>query len=754
MKKKYLIEDINLMKKMHFFLYQKYGDSINNYNKQKICDLIKSKSCNYLIKFQECTVYNDIEEYNKRFYHKWENKNKLIEFYEYYFNYLTFFCRPIFINFFFNNLLHYCYDVKADIFYQNNYKEEGDDNEEDNKNTKDKNEAKITNDKIGKINILVFDKETRNQINNSSNIISSIRKLNEEEQNMSYTQKLKINDDNYITLRNNKENWIEFMKEIKFNNNTNKKYKKKGKISEVLLMSHSSSMKHKISKNNLSHNITLLDNIKFNKGKIDSDKKQLKYIKLIKNNKKNTSIKMNNQMIKFNITKEKEQGSINSLKHKKIKKINFNLKNLNANIYNLLKHNLINYKSKISKNITNSKKNIKISKNRCSNINIDEKRKTVNNNKKKYKPKIIENKKNSLINTTDYFKNSLSISKNKSMKMKTINNNITNHASSLNKKQLIYIQKSNIKNLNKTIEKNIQFRRNSKKKCFNSIYFNSKPLNSNNNNLLQTYIKNCANLKKVVKSKSLLKNKIKTINHSIDQMKTFSVRLIKSFSKKKNYHDKLLKFINNYRSNYNTSSNISINEKFKKRNKQIISKRRLINKSNSNSIIKINRESINPKKNSNINKNEVKLNVNVNLHSIFININPSSNYHQNNNENLGNINKKIILNNNLYDSHNIDGKSMNIKKNKKNKILINNDYKNKTQSYKTRNKTKNKIKITKNEKIKGTNSFFYINTNLNNKYLKEDKNKILKRNNTIFKMNKYQISGNIFNKISLSINKK
>jgi len=62
----------------------------------------------------------------------------------------------------------------------------------------------IIKDKIEKMNFIVFDRETRNKIDNSSNIISSIDRVNDEEQNMSYTQKLKINDNNYITLTNNK----------------------------------------------------------------------------------------------------------------------------------------------------------------------------------------------------------------------------------------------------------------------------------------------------------------------------------------------------------------------------------------------------------------------------------------------------------------------------------------------------------------------------------------------------------------------
>ena len=99
------------------------------------------------------------------------------------------------------------------------------------------------------MNFIVFDRETRNKIDNSSNIISSIDRVNDEEQNMSYTQKLKINDNNYITLTNNKENLIEFINEIKFNKNNNKIKLKKEKENDNSLINHSSSINQKIAKN-------------------------------------------------------------------------------------------------------------------------------------------------------------------------------------------------------------------------------------------------------------------------------------------------------------------------------------------------------------------------------------------------------------------------------------------------------------------------------------------------------------------------
>lgn len=125
------------------------------------------------------------------------------------------------------------------------------------------------------MNFIVFDRETRNKIDNSSNIISSIDRVNDEEQNMSYTQKLKINDNNYITLTNNKENLIEFINEIKFNKNNNKIKLKKEKENDNSLINHSSSINQKKnSKKYLSNDTNILDNYLQKNRKLDSDQEK------------------------------------------------------------------------------------------------------------------------------------------------------------------------------------------------------------------------------------------------------------------------------------------------------------------------------------------------------------------------------------------------------------------------------------------------------------------------------------------------
>lgn len=772
MKNKCFNEEKIIMKKVNQILYNKYGDSINNYNKQKIYILINGINSNYNTNFKDY-VFDNFEEYHKRFYHKDECIIKLEQFFIYYLNYLTFFCRPVFHNFYFNNLLQYFYDLKADIFYQENYKNNKNDEDEDNKKeesnynlNKYNSRDNINLDNFilkGKINI-IFDTMTRNNIDNSSNVMSSIEKIyDDEDENISFKQKLKINDKDYITLRDNKDNLIDFLREINFKEKTknNQNLKNDDKRTGN---NHSSSP---INKNYLSGEINIKHKNKKHK-KTDSFKDKIKYIKLIKSDKKNKSgIK-----IKQNIKNTKEPESFNVLKNSKtVKKLDINFNNLKSNIYKFYKIDKIdsiNFKLKGMK-INKSNKNIDLSNNTNNTNNINKKSKKIINEKKlsfnninKYKPKIIENKKNSLINTSNYASNKISIANNKSMKIKTINiNNIINSnlPTGIKKNQSILFYKNDKKNNTLIYQnsQNIHCGRNTRKHSINSTPFNAK---SKNNNLLKAYLNNCLNLKKLSTSKSILKEKTKTICQSIDQMKTFSVRLIKSFSKKSIYHGKSLGCINNKNIN-NTSNNISINDKTKKSSKNILKKKSIKNKkSNSNSIIKGKGELIYPKKNS-INpitsSNEVKLNVNLNLHNIFININSSTNNHQNynnhnNNSSINNFNKKVVVNNNLYDNYNVIGKSMKTKKNKK---KINNDsYKNKTESYKSRNKTQNKIKKNKydsNNNIKGKNSFIFTNSNMYNKQIKQEKNKTIKKN-IIY--NKSHITLKESNKASLSLNKK
>ena len=110
-------------------IIEKYGDCNQNYNKHKIFDILFSRNIKFVTKYKEVLIYNCWEEFNKRYYQINESYNKLVKILKYYLNYLTFFCRPIFVEFYYINILQSYYDIKADIFYRKNYLKKGEEEE-------------------------------------------------------------------------------------------------------------------------------------------------------------------------------------------------------------------------------------------------------------------------------------------------------------------------------------------------------------------------------------------------------------------------------------------------------------------------------------------------------------------------------------------------------------------------------------------------------------------------------------------------
>ena len=241
---------------------------------------------------------------------------------KYYINYLTFFCRPIFIQFYYYSILQNYYDLQADIFYRKNYLKKGEkedylkntDEEEDNKDIKtlSKNNSN-----------LIFDNKTRKYIDTSTNLLTSIdRDIDESKNNETYVQKMKINN-KYITIKNNDDYLLDLIEIIK----TKRK-------------------EDKANNKNLNINI----NYSLSQGK----KKYLKKPKIIKKNK--TLFNSNKNTIENNIY---TSYNVNKTMSKK--------KNPGKNIYNAIifnsNINLSDIKSKSkNKNNDSQKKNLKITK--------------------------------------------------------------------------------------------------------------------------------------------------------------------------------------------------------------------------------------------------------------------------------------------------------------------------------------------------------------------------------------------------------
>ena len=97
----------------------------NTYKKEfeviKINDLIESKNCNLVAIFKDYLISDYIDEFLRRFYKNKESKLRIPKFSDYYKNYLTFFCKPIFSDFFANKIIQSYGEAKAEIYYKKNY---------------------------------------------------------------------------------------------------------------------------------------------------------------------------------------------------------------------------------------------------------------------------------------------------------------------------------------------------------------------------------------------------------------------------------------------------------------------------------------------------------------------------------------------------------------------------------------------------------------------------------------------------------
>ena len=116
---------------------KKYNSSSQTNNILAINNLIKCKGCHFLAIFKDHLIADYIEEFMRRFYMKRESIDRMAKIYEYYKNYLKYFCRPTFKANFANQIIKSYKDMKAEYFYKNNLSK--------NKSEKDK---KILDNKI------------------------------------------------------------------------------------------------------------------------------------------------------------------------------------------------------------------------------------------------------------------------------------------------------------------------------------------------------------------------------------------------------------------------------------------------------------------------------------------------------------------------------------------------------------------------------------------------------------------------------
>ena len=151
-------------------LYSKYGDIEDDYFISFINQLIFNVPTKYNRIYKESLYTNNIQEFMRRYYRKYEAKDRIPKLSDYYKNYLRFFCRPFFKQLILGKIVHNFQDKQAEIFYKNNYNDTLDYEKEKEKNQKDNSDKKSSDELSSLDNItnnkIIFDERTKKIIDN------------------------------------------------------------------------------------------------------------------------------------------------------------------------------------------------------------------------------------------------------------------------------------------------------------------------------------------------------------------------------------------------------------------------------------------------------------------------------------------------------------------------------------------------------------------------------------------------------------
>ena len=132
-------------------LEAKHNSTPELYLKRTLNILIKRKKCHYVANFNERILSMcQLRDFLKRYYTIEETKERIPKYVSYYKNYLTFFCRPIFVSYITNKKMVRHMEKVAQVFYNENYAEE----EKDDKEKSKKKEK----------NIVIFNKKIKKEI--------------------------------------------------------------------------------------------------------------------------------------------------------------------------------------------------------------------------------------------------------------------------------------------------------------------------------------------------------------------------------------------------------------------------------------------------------------------------------------------------------------------------------------------------------------------------------------------------------------
>ena len=601
------LEQIQFMAKDKINLYlinqnlQKHNSTPELKNIMLIEDLIKSKDTHFTTLFKDYLLMDYNEEFLRGYFNENESKEVLPKFYDYYKNYLKFFCKSTFNNFYINEIIQEYGENQAEVYYNINYKKKERLKKKDKKENLDEKNLEESyktdskqNDNISKLISLnsFFTKSIIKHVN-EDNEESLIKKKNQKE--LSNIKPLKNNDrqntinlpddstvsiDDVITKKSSIINIIDLM-----SNKLKKKQKNKNKY------------KNKNMNNNNNNNYNN-NNKKFNK------KIELIFIdnKKLNNNRNILNKKCLNSFSKTTSNlNDKSKNLSKESKNNKTKKLISRNKANNSNINNIIsKNNKILSSSNYIKyiDVLKNKKNIKndISKNKqsqnelllTSSRNIKNKKLTnnitsFNTNDNNYNLNIFSNSnisnnvKNSKNKNHNISRINLSLKiKNFYQKIKTVNNNslypLSISKGNINRSNIgkkfepIIKEKEREKNSksksksNKNTSNNFFFKKNIKKNLnqVKGISFSPRNIYYHNKSLSYSTVNNCninINNNIILSNNYFNNNKYSQIQHQINNS---TKKLFEN-----NINPKKHK-INNVSNKHLTSRNIRIDlDKFK-----------------------------------------------------------------------------------------------------------------------------------------------------------------------------------------------
>ena len=485
---------------------QKHNSTPNQKNIMLINDLIESKETHFIAQFKDYLISDFHEEFLRRYFLFNEIRDILPKFYQYYKNYLNFFCKGTFCDFYLNEIMQEYGECQAEFYYNKNYGHKERMKKKEKKGLDDanhKNEESYESDNIS----------------NEGNIKSI------------FSKSIKYSIDIIQSSYNNTKN-----KDI-----SNIKPSNYSKDNSISLPDNSSVSYNDIitNQNSLRYIINIIDNKKDYDKKIKNKKSEIIYNKKKPNN-NGDSInyilnynykRVSNNNIKIRINKKDNQTLSKTNSNLNMKnKVQKRIKSSNTKINNYLKNNF-NYKFKGNSSVSNYKKYIDFLTNKQRNKSNDPKIKISQDEFTYSSQKLNKNIKskniisslspNGVVNHFNFFySNNYNVPKKEDTKKGTnINPNLNSNNAGKVSSSLFLI--NNI--FNKTT-------RNSNK--YSTIF----PLSTSKNNISKNKYNNNKETKIDFKEKKKVKNKDKNLNLINNKNKfmyfnpNISIKSVKSLS--------------------------------------------------------------------------------------------------------------------------------------------------------------------------------------------------------------------------------